>query len=591
MASLLPCGRMGLSRDVVRFCTLVILLGAAVGLTGCCTSPGAVQVEVREIGGDIRVAATEAKSVTAPMRLETVDGVKFLTTPRGDGTRRPTPQDKEEGGKATFEVDVPQAGPWILFGRFFWHDQGGTNSFWAKVDDRPYQRVGNDGPAGEWFYWKGPVWKLEAGKHTLTIREREWGARVAELFLSPVPDCVTRVTKFEGGQFVAEQSRVLIEPPYCLKGGPATFTVFSIAAGKKDFRSAAAELPLAIHDPSGKLLLSGTLRGGQKAVVTLPRPKVGKYEVQVGEVKQSWEWLQPRLTKLEASIKRLKRTKDGSADFNYWLPTLDLRHKNILRGFRVRHLWSTYVPSLAYVRAELDRAEQIAAALEGGDYSKLEQPGSDERAFYSDVDGELCPYVIYLPQAYFKSNAKFPLVMYLHGANGTQWEVHRGFDARGRKMADIRWPMIVPFARGNSGYRGPAGKDLIQMIRQATARYRIDKKRLVVAGYSMGGGGTWRVVREYPDMFEAAIPIAGGMPRHWHGPSEKPKVPPKDLPKDLRTRIFIAHSPDDKTAPFALAEKARKYLKERGIPFKFISYPGGHKTYPEFPSLINGLYK
>ena len=576
------------SSNSVRLCALMIFLGTAAALVGCRASSGRVEVGARQIGSDIRIDVTDATSITAPMRLETADGVKFLTTPRGEGTRRPTPKDNELGGKATFEVSVPQAGPWILFGRFFWHDQGATNSFWAKVDDGPYQRVGNDGPAGEWFYWKGPVWKLEAGKHTLTIREREWGARVAELFLSPMPDCVTRVTKFEAGRFTAEQPQVLIEPPYHMKPGAAGFTVLRVTAGEKGIRSATDELPLVIRGPNGEPLFSGTLRGDQEAVVKLARPKLGEYVVQVGQDKQPWQWLLPRLTKLEARIKQLKQTTKRSADFNYWWPTLDLCHKYIQRGFRRRHLSRTYIPSLSYVRAQFDRAEQLAAALAGDDYSGLEKPGSDERAFYSDVDGELCPYVLYLPKAYFETKARLPLVMYLHGGNGTQWEVNRNFEAREVPMADIRWPMVVPHARGNSGYTGPAEKDLVQMIRQLTARYRIDEKRLVVTGFSMGGGGTWRLVSDYPDMFETAIPMGGGMPRHWYGKREEK---PKPFPKGLRTRIFIIHSPDDKAVPFALAEKAREHLTERGIPFKFISYAGGHVSYPKFLSLINGLYK
>ena len=581
-----PGERTGRTEDRMRFCALIMSFAAAAALMGCHASPARVEVELREIGSDLRLAVAEAKSITAPMRLETADGVKFLTTPMGEGVRPPTPEDKEAGGKATFEVDVPQAGSWILFGRFFWHDQGATNSFWVKADDGPYQRVGNDGPAGEWFYWRGPTWKLEAGKHTLTIREREWGARVAELFLSPVPDSVTRVTQFEAGRFVAERSRVLMAPPYTTKRGPAGFTVLRIDANGKDFRTASDELPLVIRGTNGEPLFSGTLRGDQEATVKLTGLGAGECIVEVGECRQAWQLL-PRLKTLEKRIKQLGRTKKRSAEFVYWWPTLNLRHKNILRGFRRWRLPPTYSPSRPYVLAEFDRAEQLAAALEGGDYSGLEKPGSDEHAFYSDVDGELCPYVLYLPKAYFETKARLPLVMYLHGSNGTQWEVNHNFEARNAPMADIRWPMVVPFARGNSRYAGPAEKDLVQMIRQLTARYRFDEKRLVVAGFSMGAGGTWRVVRDYPDLFEAAIPTAGSMPRHWRGGSEKSK----DLPRDLRTRIFIAHSPDDRIVPFELAEKAKQYLTERGIPFKLISYPGGHVTYPGFLTLLNGLYK
>jgi predicted esterase len=58
----------------------------------------------------------------------------------------------------------------------------------------------------------------------------------------------------------------------------------------------------------------------------------------------------------------------------------------------------------------------------------------------------------------------------------------------------------------------------------------------------------------------------------------------------LRTRLIIVHSPEDTMVPVALADKAKQYLADRGIGFKYITYPGGHMVYPGFVELVNGLY-
>ena len=39
--------------------------------------------------------------------------------------------------------------------------------------------------------------------------------------------------------------------------------------------------------------------------------------------------------------------------------------------------------------------------------------------------------------------------------------------------------------------------------------YNIDKKRIAITGFSMGGAGAWYFADKYPDRFTAVIPVAG----------------------------------------------------------------------------------
>lgn len=48
------------------------------------------------------------------------------------------------------------------------------------------------------------------------------------------------------------------------------------------------------------------------------------------------------------------------------------------------------------------------------------------------------------------------------------------------------------------------------LLKNIRSDYEIDKDRIYVGGLSMGGMGTFEIVRRNPKMFAAAFPICGG---------------------------------------------------------------------------------
>jgi predicted peptidase len=52
-------------------------------------------------------------------------------------------------------------------------------------------------------------------------------------------------------------------------------------------------------------------------------------------------------------------------------------------------------------------------------------------------------------------------------------------------------------------------KKRILEIYNLEEEFNIDKDRIYVAGYFMGGSGTWDIITRYPDLFAAAVPVTG----------------------------------------------------------------------------------
>jgi predicted peptidase len=91
------------------------------------------------------------------------------------------------------------------------------------------------------------------------------------------------------------------------------------------------------------------------------------------------------------------------------------------------------------------------------------------------------------------------------------------------------------------------------------ARYAIDKKKIAVTGYSMGGTGSWQLVEKFPGRFSAAIPIASRPPVSASGWT---------LP------VLAIHSRDDQVAPFAPAAARIAELQKAGVNAKLIALSG-----------------
>ncbi len=121
-------------------------------------------------------------------------------------------------------------------------------------------------------------------------------------------------------------------------------------------------------------------------------------------------------------------------------------------------------------------------------------------------------YLISFPKGFNKSK-KYPLVILLHGAGSREQTTEslrdHGCLRRVLKRKDERgFILVAPLCK-----RGTWNEWMTILVR-LVEKYRetsyIDKTRIHLTGYSMGGYGTWTLATLYPNWFASAMPICGG---------------------------------------------------------------------------------
>ena len=126
-----------------------------------------------------------------------------------------------------------------------------------------------------------------------------------------------------------------------------------------------------------------------------------------------------------------------------------------------------------------------------------------------ELRGRLQPYAIFVPRKPMPAGG-YGLTLLLHslGANYNQFSDTRNqSQLGGRGQGSI---VITPEGRGPDGwYYGHAGADTFEVWADVARHYRLDPDWTAIAGYSMGGYGTYKFATEYPDLFARANPVVG----------------------------------------------------------------------------------
>ena len=184
-------------------------------------------------------------------------------------------------------------------------------------------------------------------------------------------------------------------------------------------------------------------------------------------------------------------------------------------------------------------------------------------------------YRLLIPENYeAAADARFPLVLFLHGAgergedNARQLRHAAGEFAKPEHRR--KYPCFVAAPQCPSGRWWTDSLDLVaELLTQLQKDYRVDARRIYVTGLSMGGFGTFELATRSPELFAAAAPICGG-----GDPTRAKSL--TELP------LWVFHGDADRVVPAGLSRTMVKSIQEAGGMPKFTEYPGvGHDCWTQ----------
>ncbi len=201
-------------------------------------------------------------------------------------------------------------------------------------------------------------------------------------------------------------------------------------------------------------------------------------------------------------------------------------------------------------------------------------------------NGKMLELIMHIPK--HQSDDKLPLIVWLHGKgernlpNGKQWgnglqHLMSAMYAQGYKAiilaphcpANDFWSVYDKFADTITfAQETPIAQNFIGYLNTflTQTELAIDKRKIYIAGISMGGFGTWDWAMRYPQIFAAAIPICGG-------------ADPRKASKLSKIPVWTFHGEDDKVVSTKFTKQMEKALSKYGI-HKFTYLPNvGHDAW------------
>lgn len=181
--------------------------------------------------------------------------------------------------------------------------------------------------------------------------------------------------------------------------------------------------------------------------------------------------------------------------------------------------WMLRFPEETYTRAYADNARMLVkrgieriAELEQGRHEWTSRKGRRVVFGYrSRVDASVQPFHLTIPASHDASKpARLDVV--LHGRGATLTEVSFLAQAEGPKPPPVTYEDRLElhlFGRTNNAYRWAGETDVFEALEATAARFKIDRARIVLRGFSMGGAGAWHIGFHFPDRW-AAIEAGAG---------------------------------------------------------------------------------
>ncbi len=168
--------------------------------------------------------------------------------------------------------------------------------------------------------------------------------------------------------------------------------------------------------------------------------------------------------------------------------------------------------------------------------------------------GEILKYGVWIPAMIPMDTVPFILALH-YGGEVVPWYGMSFMELLVEPaFSDLGAIIIAPDCPGK-GWTDPVSEQAVfALLEYSIESLPVDKNRIVVTGFSMGGTGTWFLAVKYPGKFSAAIPIAG-----------RP-----DGNEEVEIPIYAIHGAKDEIVNVKPVKQAIKILRKNGTNAKLV---------------------
>lgn len=218
-------------------------------------------------------------------------------------------------------------------------------------------------------------------------------------------------------------------------------------------------------------------------------------------------------------------------------------------------------------------------------FKSRQRLGEGVASEFPQYRGRWQPYAVWVPKDYNRRKAG-PLFLSMHSLSVHHNQYRGGTNSTYRTYYEqfgngLNAVVVTPLARGPDGwYQDQALVDTLEVWGDALRRYRINRNRIFVGGYSMGGYGTYRLSTIMPDSFASAVSIVGppgngiwAYPAPPPGGEDSPDWTYPQLENTLQVPFWITHGTADELVPVAGVKKQADRFAELGHEYRFALHP------------------
>jgi pimeloyl-ACP methyl ester carboxylesterase len=250
---------------------------------------------------------------------------------------------------------------------------------------------------------------------------------------------------------------------------------------------------------------------------------------------------------------------------------------------------------------ELEGAVTSLAAVLGGKDPLAGKLSWVERAYWSEIDNSAQPYRLHIPRIMadpaIQEAGKVPLLVYLHGwvpsYDKHEWVEENEMEQFTKLTNALDCIVLIPFGRSNTDFASVGEVDVLRSIEETCRHYPIDRDKIYLCGYSMGGYGAYLLVSHYPGRFAGCISLAG-RPEPYYIEQERAKGMPYnqqpaykrfclDLDNPMKmagnfqsTPVLILQGKEDTVIPISSAQRILGALKKASAPASAAWVDGDH---------------